>query len=468
MRLGDTIAAVATGFDRSRRAMIRLSGPDALRALAPHLARPAPFDPDHPRRRIASATLLLPAEDLPLAPPGEIPVLIASFAAPASYTGEHACEIQLPGNPSLVRRVIELLVSTPGVRAADPGEFSARAFLSGKLTAEQAEGVRAMIAARTASEHDAAHHLLAGDTGSRYRRIADDIAVALALVEAGIDFTEEEDVVAISPGDLLERLGAAHSAAAELLGPEPSREAARSLPRVVLAGPPNAGKSTLFNALVGEDRAIVSETAGTTRDAIEHELDLVPASENPWGAQRCLLIDLAGLDTQLARSSDLDRIGQSAAMAHIASASVVVLCDPLGSFELGASMPAGPEVLRVRTKADLPAAHEAQSALSVCALDRRNLAALRRAIADAIQRTQPSDAGASLLPRHRAALRRTLAGLADARSVAAHSEGQRHLAEVELIAGALRDALDAIGEIAGRISPDDVIGRVFATFCIGK
>lgn len=468
MRLGDTIAALATGFDRSERAMIRLSGPDALRAVAAHLAPPAPIDPDHPRRTIAPATLLLPPLDSPDLPPGELSVLLAAFAAPASYTGEHACEIQLPGNPELVRRVLDLLLATPGLRSADPGEFSARAFLGGKLTAEQAEGVRAMIAARTDAEHDAASALLRGETGSRYRSLADDLAMALALVEAGIDFTEEEDVVAIAPDDLLSRLTVARNQIASLLGPAPTREADRSLPRVVLAGAPNAGKSTLFNALLGEDRAIVSDTPGTTRDAIEHDLELIPPSENPWSAQRCTLIDLAGLDEQLRSRSPLERLGQSVAMERIAEAQVVVLCDPRGSFDLAASLPPGLQVLRVRTKADLPASDAPASGLAVCALDHRNLGALRRAIADALQHAAPTDAGAALLPRHRAALARTLHALDDAIAVASHSADRRHLAEVELIAGAMRDALDAIGEIAGRISPDDVIGRVFASFCIGK
>lgn len=467
MRLGDTIAAVATGFERSDRAMIRLSGPDAIRAVAPHLAPPSPLDADRPRRTIAPATLLLPPVDFE-GPPRELPVLVASFASPASYTGEHACEIQLPGNPALVGRVLELLLATPGVRSADPGEFSARAFLRGKLTAEQAEGVRAMIAARTDAEHNAASALLSGETGSTYRDIADELAAALALVEAGIDFTEEEDVVAIAPADLIERLTLARDRIARVLGPEPAYEADRDLPRVVLAGAPNAGKSTLFNALLGEDRAIVSDTPGTTRDAIEQELELIPLSENPWSAQRCLLVDLAGLDDELRSASLLEQLGQSAAIERIREASVIVLCDPRGSFDLSASLPPGPQVLRVRTKADLPAPDGAASGIAVCALDHRNLGALRRSIADALQIAGPDDAAASLLPRHRAALRRCLAAIEDALTLASHSRADRHLAEVELIAGAMRESLDAVGEIAGRISPDDVIGRVFASFCIGK
>ncbi len=469
MRLGDTIAAVATGFERSRRAMIRLSGPEAVRALARHLAPGSPINPERIERRITRAILLVPPSRSD-GPPGELPVIISTFCSPASYTGEHACELQLPGNPHLVSRVLELLLETPGLRSADPGEFSARAFLNGKLTAEQAEGVRAMIAARSAAEHAAAHALLEGHTGARYRLIADELATALALVEAGIDFTEEEDVVAIAPDDLLERLDAQQRTVQTLLGPEPAAEHRSGLPRVVLAGPPNAGKSTLFNALLGRQRAIVSETPGTTRDAIAEELDLLPASQSPWSVSRCTLIDLAGLDEALAATANLEQLGQDAAWAAIRSADAVVLCDPSGAFELASTMPAGPTLLRVRTKADL-ASTVSSEALGVCAIDGSNLGALRRAIADAIATPDSlhrDDSSGALLPRHRTALRRSAEALQSAIAVASHSKGQRHLAEVELVAGALRDALDAIGEIAGRISPDDVIGRVFATFCVGK
>lgn len=470
MRLGDTIAAVATGFERAPRAMIRLSGPDALNALVPHLAPGSPFQHHAPERRIARATLLLPHARAD-APPGELPVIISTFRAPASYTGEHACEIQIPGNPHLVRRVLDLLLDTPGIRSADPGEFSARAFLNGKLTAEQAEGVRAMIAARTASEHAAAHALLDGHTGTRYRLITDELATALALVEAGIDFTEEEDVVAIAPDDLLERLQIQHEATKALVGPEPATEHGSDLPRVVLAGPPNAGKSTLFNALLGRDRAIVSDTPGTTRDAIAEDIELLPASESPWSASRCTLIDLAGLDDALATTSDLERLGQTAAWNAIDAADAIVLCDPTGAFELASAMPSKGTILRVRTKSDL-VGDQPPGSIGVCAIDGSNLGALRRAIADAINAPDPhpstADTSAAILPRHRVALHRCTQAVETAIAVASHSKGQRHLGEVELVASALREALDAVGEIAGHISPDDVIGRVFTTFCVGK
>lgn len=468
MRLGDTIVAIATGFERSRRAMIRLSGPESFEAVgslldgAPVMERV---------RGIRHAAVRIPREDEPGKPAGCLGVIVATFPAPGSYTGEDACEIQLPGNPLLVRRVVDLLLSRDGLRSADPGEFSARAFLNGRMSAEQAEGVRAMIGARSASEHEAARHLLSGETGSVYRAIADELATALALVEAGIDFTEEEDVVAIGPDDLIERLSAQRERVASLLGPEPSRQQETGLPRVVLAGVPNAGKSTLFNALLGRERAIVSETRGTTRDAIAEDTEIVARSESPWGVSECTLVDLAGLDDELASSSALEHLGQTASWSEIERADVVVLCDPNADFTLSARMPGAKPVLRVRTKADL-LSDRTSAGLAVSAVDGRNLGALRRAIADALDESaraaSPNDASEALLPRHRLAMRQTLSALDDAIATAAHSAGQRHLAEVELVAGALRDALDGIGSIAGRISPDDVIGRVFATFCVGK
>jgi tRNA modification GTPase len=426
--------------------MIRLSGAATREVLASVLSGvPRPFD------RACFASRLRPGS--PLGLPLRLPVLVCTYRAPASYTGEDSAEILMPGNPDLIARVLELLTAHEGVRPAGPGEFSARAYLNDKLTLEQADGVAAVIAAQTREQLAAAAALMAGRTP--YRAWAEELATLLALVEAGIDFTDQEDVVPIAPAALAARLRRLAAAMEDLLGGAGAREASGSLPRAVLAGAPNAGKSTLFNALLGRDRAVVSPVAGTTRDALEEELDL--SVELPGGGS-VLLVDLAGLESAVAGAAAV--MAQAAACEAIAGAQVVVHCDPTGRFEpLGTVKP----VIRVRTKADLPGSPDGGGAISVCALDGWNLAVLRRAIADAAC----VDGGASaVLPRHRRAVETTRAALRSA--LGAFGAEDRRLADPELVAGALRLGLDALGELVGRVSPDDVIGRIFATFCVGK
>ena len=478
MNTADTIAAIATGLAHAPRAILRLSGPatiDVLRAL----------DPGAPDRRGACPLRLT----LPLAHGAShapLPALAMIFRAPRSYTGQDGAEILFPGNPHLADRLLQhVLTLDEAVRLAEPGEFTARAFLAGRLTPEQAEGVQALIAARTDAQAEAARALLRGQTGSLYRALADDLAGALALVEAGIDFTDQEDVVAIMPRDLLERIDSVAQEIDALLASARGSEAPAQRPMGVLVGPPNAGKSTLFNALLGRARAVVSDSPGTTRDALvetlrlsdDHAHAVRPGSSAPtWTELSIDLVDLAGLDETLAGASLVDSGARAIALDHIRRADIVLLCDPAGRFdaaldsETRAAM-AGRAVLRVRTKADLPQARAAPGAMEVCALDGHNLAPLRRALADAgeaVLHASHAKENAELLPRHRRALRAARIALADAQALVTPSARERHLPSPELAAGALRTALDHLGSIAGRISPDDVIGRIFATFCIGK
>jgi tRNA modification GTPase len=444
VRTEDTIAAIASPPGWGLRAIVRLSGSAAHGAVA-SIADGAlpPTGPARVRLRIdASRTL---------------PTLCLCARSPRSFTGEDTAELLIPGNPLLAGRVLSMLLVCPGVRAAGPGEFTARAYLAGKLTLAQAEGVAATIAAERDADLAAARSLRAGAVGRAAAERADLLAGLLALVEAGIDFTDQEDVVAIAPADLHARLGELRAALVGTLGGPAAAEHAARTPRVVLLGPPNAGKSTLFNALLGRPRALVSPFAGTTRDALEEPLDL---SADAPGAGAVTLIDLAGLTE---RASDaVDAAAQRLAREHVRRADAAVLCDPDARFAEAAALPASMPTVRVRTKADRPGVRASSDALPVCAIDGRHLGVLRRAIADAA--VAPGDTG--LLPRHRRAFVCAVTAIDGA--LGAIDPAQRTLADPELVATALRAALDHLGEVAGRLSPDDILGRVFATFCIGK
>lgn len=479
------------------------------------------------------------------------PALLLTYPGPRSFTGEDCAELVIPAGPAIVDRVLGVLLdagasdqsaseSRARVRPAGPGEFSARAYLNGRLTLEQAEGIVAMLGARTASQHAEALALLRGKRGDRYRGWADELSTLLALVEAGIDFTDQEDVVPIAPAELRARVVALADAMRGLLGHARGDAARDARLRVVLFGRPNAGKSTLFNALLGRPRAVVSDVAGTTRDVLSETLALDDA---PWRADagECVLNDLAGLEPLGDRhatsraiacddaghgafrdergssprnaASTIEHQAQEHAQAALREADVVLWCDPDGLFEADRDAHewlhwtwherlAGttPRIIRVRTKADLPviAGPVTPAALGVCALDGWNLGTLRRAIADAVAtpRTKTNTArtsGSTLgdvredlcVPRHALALSRTEAALRSAlerlnaaprddHDAGTCTAGERSiaprtwLARPELVAGDLRAAMDALGELTGQVSPGDVIGRIFATFCVGK
>lgn len=447
MRTGDTIVARASAAGASSRAIVRLSGLGVDAALLSVVGEPLG------ERGVRACRLREPQG---------VPCLLYAMPGPASYTGEHCAELQLAGSEELVRRVIEACVAIEGVRLAEPGEFTARAFVAGRLTLEQAEGVAAMIAARTAEQARAARQLLAGGVHERYQGWTDAIAQLLALVEAGIDFTDQEDVVAISPSRLAESIDRLVVAAGEWAGAGGGRVwSAR--PTVALVGPPNAGKSTLFNRLLGRERAVASPVAGTTRDVLRETLDLTGVSP---GAGEVELLDLPGLDAS--GETEIDRSSQAAARAAASEADVCVLCDPAGRFDW--PMPGEGPAVRVRTQIDRGVVEEVGvvgelgAQVGVCAIDGRGLDQLRRAIADAVWGAGEGPLAAA--PRHGRAVAAMIDRLVAAR--ASIDVQTRLLVSPETTAAELRGALDAIGELVGKVSPDEVLGRVFRSFCVGK
>lgn len=417
-----TIAARASSVGSGDRAVLRVSGPlDTLQHL---------FDPMPASRGVVRTRLDLGGVSLPC--------FALRFAAPKSYTGEDGLELLVPGGPAIIDRVMHALLSCEGVRPSEPGEFSARAYLAGRLTLDEARGVEATIAASSHAQLAAADRLLSGELGQAARAWADRIAHLLALVEAGIDFNDQEDVTAIEPEALASELQSLQAELESELGAETGTERRAGVPSVVLVGPASAGKSTLFNALLGKRRSITDAQPGTTRDAIAEPLAL------PGGIE-IELVDLPGLDGSA---------GARLAQQRIDTADVVLACDELGRFE----DPSDPRAIRVRTKADRAAQIDTTDAMAVCGLTGEGFAELKHAIASAC-RSLAGDDGS--LPMSVAARLRACAdAVADARAMAR--------GDAELIADRLRLALDELGAVTGRVDADAVLGRVFASFCVGK
>jgi len=467
-----TIIAIASPPGRSVRGIIRLAGTDVPALLDVLCERSESLRPSacgsgtggesvsaRRTRSVYSTYLKLQKHTLP--------VLLLNYNAPHSYTAEHAAELFLPGNPVLLQRVVDHIIETArdarlDVRHAEPGEFSARAFFNNKLTLTQAEGVAATIAARSDAELRAAAMMRSDTLGSLATQLADELATALALLEAGIDFTDEEDVVAITPDDLRTRLNSIRSRIQQQLERAVGSEQLEAAPWVVLTGKPNAGKSTLFNALLGRRRAIVSTVAGTTRDVLVEPMHI----RTDHGDAEVMLVDLAGADTD--DPTTMNRHMQHAADRARQRADLLLRCVPAGESTLPAT---SPRELLVRTKSDACDARPDtdQPAIAVSAATGSNLDVLRRRIADRLAERAVSLSGDAVVlrPRHEAELRSAAEAVDDALATLQHSTG-RHIADPELVAAALRTALDHLGNLAGRVTPDDVLGKIFAEFCIGK
>lgn len=440
----DTIVAQSSAPGQSLAGLVRLSGPDAgeIGACLLESADRDRFSPKTSTVRGAYAVRLKPP----------LPALAGRalwMPGPGTYTGEDTLELEVPGHPALLARVLRAAEGA-GARRAEPGEFSHRAFLSGRITLLEAEGIAAAIAADGAAELAAAEAIRGGRLAADATAERDAIVHLLGLVEAGIDFTDQEDVVAIAPAKLVAGLTKVDAALAKL--ETVSAASSAGLPRVVLAGPPSAGKSTLFNTLLGRERAVTDASHHTTRDAIEEELRLP-------GGRRVLLVDSPGGEAAPAADLLLWFGAEGGAPRHAPHLPIEAKAD---LHPLADANPDATEDVAARTANRLVG-----PPLRLSAHSGEGLAALLAAIQAAVLAESPDRAQApSLLARHRAALAETRESLAAA--IALCQDDRDALTHPELVAVTLTQGVHALSSLTGEVTPDDLIASVFSTFCVGK
>jgi tRNA modification GTPase len=475
----DTIVAAATPPGRGGVAIVRVSGPAVPQIAVTLLGELPPARVATMASFRAGGTAGRAADDTAEGP-GDIidSGLALYFPAPHSYTGEHVLELHGHGGPVLVEALIRSALAL-GARRAQPGEFTQRAYLNGKLDLAQAEAVADLIDAASDAAARAAQRSLAGAFSSRVRALGQELGELRVLVEAAIDFADE-GLDVLSDQSLQARLGAASTQLAALRAAGRQGRLLTEGMTVVIAGRPNAGKSSLLNRLAGHDAAIVTATPGTTRDVLRERIviDGMPLH----------VLDTAGLRSA---TDEIEAEGIRRARAAMAVADRILFvidaaADPAatGYLEEQALLPAGVPVTLLFNKIDQAAAATAAAAAAgggealagaAAVTGGADVASLRisaltgegfEALAAHLKSCMGFDPGAtgvlSARARHLEALARVDACLvAAARLLAAHDAA-------ELVAEELRRAQLALGEIVGSESSDDLLGRIFATFCIGK
>jgi tRNA modification GTPase len=443
----DTIVALSSAPGPGLRAIVRVSGPQTREVVA------AVFFPLDPGReelgmqgRLIAGSVRLSGVHSPL------PADLYFFGGPQTYTGQDLAELHTISSPPLVERLVAELLAA-GARSAQPGEFTLRAFLAGKKDLPQAEAVLAVIEASTEADLRHALKQLAGGVTQPLAKLRDDLLNLLADVEAALDFVDE-DIEFVSRPDTILRVAAGMAHLTNLRRQLDDRTVSGRTLRVALVGDPNAGKSSLFNALVGQETALVSDLAGTTRDYLTATVDL--------GGVRVELIDTAGWQHA---ADTIEEQAQRLGREQADQADLVVWCVPVTeavkSVDFG-----GAEVVLARTKADLLSSLPERDGLwtrgvGVSVLMPNGTIPLR----DLLKEKAAAFARPPLAPSQARCRGHVEAAIAHLKAAHAHALNDD---PPELLALALRAALDQIGEMAGAVYTNDLLDRVFSRFCIGK
>jgi tRNA modification GTPase len=470
--LDQPIAALASPAGGALRGIVRISGAGVRGVLSDW------FIPDDEDAWMSAKTaashvgrLRLDSSNEPI----DCPVQVLFWPNRRSYTGQPLIELHLPGSPCLLETALGEAYRR-GVRPARPGEFTLRAFLAGKVDLRQAEAGLGGIDAQNQVELQTALSQLAGGVSGRLSHLRRDLLELLADLEAGLDFVDE-DIEFVSRHDVVDRLSAAHTFVDDLLRQANDRMQARVSPKVVLAGLPNAGKSTLFNRLAGTNAALVSPEQGTTRDFLTRSVT--------WDDLSFDLIDTAGWEEG---SVGIAAAAQEQRIAQLQQSDLVVWCSSASSSETDVSLDnqlfaqaytRSPNVLRLLTKIDLvdayrtPIGNESTNDLSSIEVVTLGVSAITEAGLSNVQteirrRLSTEQAGAGQwLGMTAARCREALESIAASLDRAVNAAKVREIGD-ELIAVDLREALDHLGVILGVIYTDDILDRIFSKFCIGK
>jgi tRNA modification GTPase len=472
LQLDDTIGALASAVGPAARGIVRISGPDARGCLESW------FEPADAERWKSARAASCHAGGLRLAGlRSALGALVYAWPNDLSYTGQPLVEIHTPGSPPLLEAVLARAFEA-GVRPAHPGEFTLRAFLAGRMDLLQAEAVLGVIDAREEHGLTVALRQLAGGISGRMLQVRGDLIDLLADLEAGLDFVED-GIEFVSRDELARRIRRSATTLEELLRQCQSRAQSQGRRRVVLAGLPNAGKSTLFNALLSRDAALVSSTAGTTRDYLNGALE--------WSGLAVELIDTPGFEADGADNPDesphadgregLTHRAQKLGTEQRQQADLILWCasvDPSESERLEDSLVqhreinSGRPVVIVRTKSDLI---ERRSGFDADSADIFVSAQTGGGLPELVDRCAQTLAGAaadgseiigSTAARCRESLSSCRDALAGAALAAESGTGD------EIVALELRESLEHLGRVLGTVYTDDLLDRIFSRFCIGK